>query len=82
MDDGELDLVIVQERSRIRTLGQLPRLFNGTATRMPGYSIERIRHVTITCDQPMLFHVDGEPVEGGTELTARVHPAALKICVN
>jgi diacylglycerol kinase family enzyme len=29
----------------------------------------------------MAFHVDGEPVEGGTRLEARVHPGALKVCV-
>ena len=81
VDDGQLDLVIVEERSRLATLCQLPRLFNGTAERIRGYSIRRIRRVTIACDQPMLFHVDGEPVEGGTALTALVHPGALKICV-
>ena len=81
VDDGELDLVVVEDRSRIVTLGHVRRLFNGTANQMPGYTIQRIRQVTIACDQPMLFHVDGEPVEGGTELTARVHPAALRICV-
>ena len=81
VDDGRLDLVIVEERSRLRTLVHVPRLFNGTANQMPGYTIQRIRHVTIACDRPMLFHVDGEPVEGGTELTGRVHPGALKICV-
>ena len=81
VDDGELDLVVLEDRSRIVTLGHLRRLFNGTVERMPGYSIRRIRRATIGCDQPMLFHVDGEPVEGGTELTARVHPGALKMCV-
>ena len=28
-----------------------------------------------------MFHVDGEPVQGGTRLEARVHPGALKVCV-
>jgi hypothetical protein len=29
----------------------------------------------------MIFHVDGEPFEGGTELTARVRSDALRICI-
>ena len=29
----------------------------------------------------MIFHVDGEPMQGGTTLVARVHPGALRICV-
>ncbi len=81
VDDGELDLVIVEESSRFATLCQAPRLFTGSLARMPGCSIRRIREATIECAEPMAFHVDGEPIEGGTRLTARVHPAALKICI-
>jgi diacylglycerol kinase (ATP) len=81
VDDGELDLVVVEERSRLTTFFQAPRLFGGSITRAPGCSIRRIREVAIECPSAMVFHVDGEPVEGGTRLTARVHPGALKICV-
>ena len=81
IDDGELDLVVVEERSRIATLCQLPRLFNGTADRIRGCTIRRVRDVTIESDQPMTFHVDGEPVAGGTVLRARIHPGALMIAV-
>jgi len=72
---------VVEERSRLATFFQAPRLFNGSLDRAPGCSIRRIREVTIECSSPMVFHVDGEPLEGGTCLTARVHPRALKICV-
>ena len=68
VDDGELDLVIVEERSRFATLCQAPRLFTGSLARMPGCSIRRIREATIECSEPMVFHVDGEPIEGGTRL--------------
>jgi diacylglycerol kinase family enzyme len=80
VDDGALDLVVVEERSRWRTVCQTPRLFTGSVARMPGYSIRRVREVTIACAQPMMFHVDGEPVQGGTTLTACVHPGALRLC--
>jgi YegS/Rv2252/BmrU family lipid kinase len=81
VDDGELDLVVVEERSRFRTVCALPRLFNGTAAQIAGCSIKRIRDVTVEADQPMAFHVDGEPVQGGTRLRARVHPGALRVAV-
>ena len=81
VDDGELDLVVMEERSRIATICQVPRLFNGTVERARGYSIRRIRAVTIESDQPMSYHVDGEPVHGGTILRVRVHPGALRIAV-
>jgi len=81
VDDGELDLVVVEERSRIATICQVPRLFNGTANRIRGCTIRRIRGVTIESDQPMAYHVDGEPIDGGMRLKARIHPGALMIAV-
>jgi YegS/Rv2252/BmrU family lipid kinase len=81
LDDGLLDLVVVHERTRWRTICQIPRLFNGSAERIPGCSIRRIQRATIASDRPMLFHVDGEPVQGGTEVRVRVHPAALRVAV-
>jgi YegS/Rv2252/BmrU family lipid kinase len=81
MDDGLLDLVVVAERSRLQTLIGLPRLFNGTVTQVPGCSIRRVTRATIESDRPMAFHVDGEPVAGGTMLHLRIHPAALNVCV-
>jgi len=81
VDDGVLDLVVLEERSRVATLCQLPRLFNGTIHRVRGCSAWRVEAVTIESAEPMLFHVDGEPKQGGTELHARVHPGALRVAV-
>jgi diacylglycerol kinase (ATP) len=81
VDDGLLDLVVLEERWRLVTLSQLPRLFTGTVDRMRGCTIQRIREVTVEADQPMTFHVDGEPVVGGTRLRAVVHPGALRVAV-
>jgi diacylglycerol kinase (ATP) len=81
VDDGELDLVVMEEQSRFATMCSLPRLFNGTVERVRGCTIRRIREATIESDQPMRYHVDGEPVQGGTRLRARVHPGALMVAV-
>lgn len=81
MDDGLLDLVVVEARSKIGTIWGLPRLFTGGINRLRGVTSGRIERATIESDQPMWFHVDGEPVQGGTRLEARVLPAALKIAV-
>jgi diacylglycerol kinase (ATP) len=81
VDDGLLDLVVLEEHSRLVTLWNLPRLFNGTVDRAPGCSIRRLDRATIESDQPMIFHVDGEPVAGGTSLRVRIHPGALNVCV-
>jgi len=81
VDDGELDLVTFEERSRFRTVCALPRLFNGTAHQIAGCTTTRLHEVTISADAPLTFHVDGEPVSGGTTLRARVHPRALRVAV-
>lgn len=81
VDDGLLDLVVVREDARWRTVCQLPRLFTGGVDRAPGCSIRRITEATIESERPILFHVDGEPVQGGTSLRARVHPGALWVAV-
>jgi YegS/Rv2252/BmrU family lipid kinase len=81
IDDGLLDLVVVEERSRLRTVCHLPRLFSGSVNRMTGCTIRQIRTASIESDRPMRFHVDGEPATGGTRLRVRVHPRALRVCV-
>ena len=81
VDDGHLDLVVMEERSRVRTVVNLPRLFNGTVGQAPGCSIRPVERAVIESDRPMLFHVDGEPFEGGTSLRVRIHPGALRIAV-
>ena len=79
MDDGLLDLVVVEARSTIETIWGVPRLFTGGINKLRGVLSERIERATIESDEPMCFHVDGEPVQGGTRLEARVLPRALKI---
>jgi YegS/Rv2252/BmrU family lipid kinase len=81
VDDGKLDLVVFEERSRCRTFAALPRLFVDRARGTRGLSIDRIERASITCDRAMVFHVDGEPVQGSTRLDARVLPGALRVCV-
>ena len=81
VDDGELDLVVIEEHSRLNTIIQLPRLFQGTVDRAKGCSIRRIKRATIESDRPMVYHVDGEPVQGGLSLRVRIHPLALYVAV-
>ena len=81
VDDGALDLVVVEERSRLASICRLPRLLAGSVDRIPAWSSRSVEEVTIESDRPMLFHVDGEPVQGETRLLARVRPGALQICV-
>jgi diacylglycerol kinase family enzyme len=79
LDDGRLDLVVYEERSRWTTVCSLPRLFAGGIERLRGVSMQQIERARIESDLPMIFHVDGEPIEGGAALDVRVLPAALRV---
>jgi YegS/Rv2252/BmrU family lipid kinase len=82
VDDGTLDVVVVEEHSRVQTIGQLPLLALGRVNRSAVWSSHHAEVTDIESDAPMWFHVDGEPVSGGTSLRARVHPGALQVCAS
>jgi YegS/Rv2252/BmrU family lipid kinase len=81
LDDGKLELVVFEESSRLRTCVALARLFADRAKGTRGLSMEPIERAVVESNHPMMFHVDGEPVQGGTRLEARVLPGALRVCV-
>ena len=72
-------MVVFEERSRLATLVALPKLFTGRVESARGVSIRKVTSAIVESDVPMVFHVDGEPHEGGTRLEARVHPGALLV---
>jgi diacylglycerol kinase family enzyme len=80
LDDGRLDLVVYEELSRLSTLRVFPRLFIGGIEKVRGLSIRQIERARVECDAPIIFHVDGEPVEGGSVIEARVLPGAINVC--
>ena len=79
VDDGALDVVVVREGSRVATICSMPWLIARRVQRVRVWSSRRAQNVTIESDAPMPFHVDGEPVMGGTTLRATVHPGALRV---
>ena len=79
LDDGRLDLVVVEDRPAWRTLLQVRRLFNGQIARVPGVTMLTAAEIEIDSTRPALCHVDGEPFLGGTTIAARVRPQALRV---
>jgi diacylglycerol kinase (ATP) len=78
LDDGLLDLVVVEGRSLFGNAVRVPSLFTGDFHSRFGVSTWKVREVRVRASQRMLFHVDGEVVEGSHELAARVHAGALR----
>jgi YegS/Rv2252/BmrU family lipid kinase len=81
VDDGKLDVVVVAHRSPWRALRDAPMLFAGKVTRVAGVRTLPASAVEVTSPARILYHVDGETRLGGTTVTARVHPRALRVRV-
>ena len=81
VDDGVLDLVVIEPATVAGNLWRLVRLFTGTFDRARGVRAAKMREAMVEAAHPMLFHTDGEPAEGGRALAVRVHPRALRIRV-
>ena len=79
LDDGLLDLVIVQDRKFAGNVRRIPSLFLRQLDRQKGIITHRVRELTVRSRDSMLFHVDGEAVQGSDTLVARVHPGALRL---
>ncbi|RPI53854.1 MAG: diacylglycerol kinase family lipid kinase [Acidobacteria bacterium] len=79
LDDGLLDLIAIEDRKAIGNMVRVPSLFVGRLDRRAGVHATQIRELTIRSTGAMLFHVDGEPVQGVDTLTARVRPLALRV---
>jgi diacylglycerol kinase (ATP) len=80
LDDGRLELVVVEAQSLARIAWQLPSLFRGTLRDSRGLVMRSITTAAVAGDDGrMLFHVDGEPKLGGTRLNVRVRPRALTV---
>jgi diacylglycerol kinase (ATP) len=81
VDDGKLDVVIIDHRPVWQTLMQVPKLFNGRIGAIGGVSMTTAATVEITSSRQAVYHVDGEPFLGGVRLQARAHAGALRVQV-
>lgn len=81
LDDGRLDVIVVSERSAIRALLQMPRVFMGQIGQVSGVTMQPATEVEVTSAQPVIYHVDGEPFVGGASISARARPRALRVTV-
>jgi len=79
LDDGKLDLVVVNDMPAWRVLMHAPKLFAGTVARVRGVSITKTSRLEIASDVAVVYHVDGEPHVGGQCVSARIHARALRV---
>jgi YegS/Rv2252/BmrU family lipid kinase len=82
VDDGRLELVVVEDQSLLSIVWRMPSLFRGTLEDSPGLLIRSVVTAKVAAEGAMRFHVDGEPRAGGDTLDVRVHPGVLRVRVS
>jgi YegS/Rv2252/BmrU family lipid kinase len=79
LDDGILDIVVVKPQSSLRIVSRLPSFFLGTLREDDGVLMRTASRLEIASDQPIRFHVDGEPRDVVKTLSLRTRPKDLLI---
>ena len=80
LTDGLLDVVTIEDMSRLRFLALAPTVFSGRHLRQRGVDLVRAQEVRIEATRPFTLYADGEPL---TELpvTIRARPGAVRTIV-
>jgi YegS/Rv2252/BmrU family lipid kinase len=80
LDDGQLDVLITAEASKLTFLRGLPKVFKGAHLESPYVETHRGEVVEVSSDRPFVVYADGDPI-GATPMTMRVERRCLKVIV-
>ena len=79
MDDGLLDVVVINPLSKLKLLRVFPKLYRGTHVTIPEFERHRVREVTLS-SPGIVAYGDGERL-GPLPMTTTVRPGALRMLV-
>ena len=80
LDDGQLDVLISKQASKLTFLRELPKVFNGAHLDSPHVEFLRGEVVEVRSDRPFVIYADGDPI-GATPATVRVEQRCLRVVV-
>jgi YegS/Rv2252/BmrU family lipid kinase len=78
VDDGQLDVVLTEDRPRPSYLRAMPKVFSGAHVAEPGFHVLPAREVSFHADRPFTAYADGDPIVD-LPTTVRVVPGALRV---
>ena len=78
LDDGQLDVMLTKQVSKLTCLRDLPKLFSGAHVDLPYTEFLRGERVHVASDRPFVIYADGDPI-GATPATIRVQPRCLRV---
>ncbi len=80
LDDGLLDIVLIEAVSKPRFLANLPKVFKGAHVRLPEVRVLRAAALAVAADRPFTMYADGDPI-GELPLSVRTVPGAVRVLV-
>jgi YegS/Rv2252/BmrU family lipid kinase len=80
LEDGLLDVVVVEDAPKLALLRLLPLVFKGEHVGKPNVHVDRARQVEIAADRPFTMYADGDPI-AELPVTVRVLPGAVRVIV-
>lgn len=82
LDDGMLDLCLVDNLNLLKIAQYLPKLLKGTHTTLPEVTMGRARKFRVICSNPVPVATDGEVIAtSAREIRVEILPAALEVLV-
>jgi diacylglycerol kinase (ATP) len=82
LDDGMIEIVVVEPQSGFRIMKRVPSFFRGTLRDGPGLLMRSASSMEISSAHPIRFHVDGEPREGAKTIRMRTRRRVLSVMVS
>lgn len=80
LDDGRLDVMMSERRSKLKSLKTFPKVFKGTHVDDPTIRFLRGETVEIRADRPFVVYADGDPI-GELPVSVRVAQRVLRVIV-
>jgi YegS/Rv2252/BmrU family lipid kinase len=80
LEDGLLDVVMIDDMPRLRYLRLAPSVFSGRHVRQPNVHVLRSREVHVAATRPFTLYADGEAI-AELPVTIRVLPRAVRMIV-
>ena len=82
LDDGMMEIVVVEPQSGFSIARQIPAFFKGTLQEGPGLLMRSAASMEIASALPISFHVDGEPRQGPSSIALRTRRGVLLVRVS
>jgi YegS/Rv2252/BmrU family lipid kinase len=78
LDDGLLDVVLIEDVAKARYLWNLPKAFWGAHVRLANVRVLRAAEVRIAASRPFTMYADGDPI-GELPVCVRALPGAVTV---